>query len=332
MPVFKPDMETPSLKSLLLCLALASWFFQPKLWAICATLIKGPLSIDVQQCKAVQPEQAFPRSDSKYNFIQDLPPANRAAFLDTYRGLLIRGTVARSGAVRSGLTNEKGALNGESILAYIEPQGIAAQLSCQAIQNRRIQATVDEVCCEGGGEAPCLLGSSYLLKQTQVSSEAASKNGPGGRARGPTQEALALMAKRDFRGSAALLEKARSQKKIDVQGLYLLGLSYRELDQCPKALPLLEVLYTRLESNAAAAEEEEFLRNGTLLYARCLSMLNQAGEAVLALQAFLIEPKKFKKEIQQSLQHQDFGWIRTDKQYIRYQESAKRALANKNIP
>lgn len=332
MPLSKPDMETPSLKSPSSYLALLSWFLQPKAWAICATLIRGPLIIDVQQCKAVQPEQSFPRSDSKYNFIQDLPPANRAAFLDTYRGLLIRGKVARSSAVRTGLTNEKGALNGERIMAYIQPHSGAGSLSCDAINNRRIQTVLDEVCCEGGGEAPCLLGSSYLLKQTQVSSEASGRNPNGSRSSSLAQQALALMGKRDIRGAITLLEKARAQKTIDVQSLYLLGLAYREADQCPKALPLLEGLYKRLESNNSPAEEEEYLRGGTLLYARCLSMLNQPGEAVMALQAFLIEPKKYKKEILQSLQHEDFGWIRTDKQYIRYQESAKRALANKNIP
>ncbi len=317
------------MKSIFLYLAFLTCFYQPKLLAVCATLIKGPLAIDVQQCKAIQPEQTFTRTDSKYNFIQDLPPANRTAFLDTYRGLLIRGKVARSSAVRTGLTREKGALNGERILAYVQPS--SAPLNCQAILSRRIQATIDEVCCEGGGEAPCLLGSSYMLKQIQVVAEAAGNGGPGQKGGGVAQTAMTLMGKEDYKGAIVVLEKARSQKTIDLQGLYLLASAYRETDRCSTALPLLEIIYSKMESNKSASEDEEYVRNGTLLYARCHSMLNQPGEAVMALQAFLIEPKKFKKEINASLHHPDFGWIRTDKQYIRYVESAKRAL-EKDVP
>jgi hypothetical protein len=293
--------------------------------AACATLIKGPVAVDVLQCNTVNPEQAFPLTDSKYNFIRDLPPVNRAPFLDTYRGLLIRGTVARSFAVRSGLSDEQGALGGERILAYIPPK----LTTCQAIQSKRIQAYLDEVCCEGGGTAPCLLGSSYVLKKPQLVN-ASNAPTPQGSRQTPDQlaayrQAATLMSKRDYRNAIGILEKLRNKQNLDIQGNYLLGLAYRESDRCAAAVPFLEAVYSRFERNDFWSDEEIYVRRGTLLLARCYAMMNRGGEAVMILQAFLVEPKKYQKEIAESLSHPDFGYIRTDKNFIDYRNSATRA-------
>ena len=306
-------------------LVLGIWFCGPNVWAVCATLIKGPVAIDVQQCNSVHPESAFPLTNSKYNFIRDLPPANRQQFLETYRGLLIKGQVARSMAVRSGLSPEKGALGGEKIVAFIEPH----TLNCDAIQSKRIQANINEICCEGGGEAPCLLGTGYLLQRPQLLKEAAARGGgrQGPEVQAAYQQSLAAIGRRDFLSSIQTLTKLKQQKPLGTQGEYLLALSYRENDQCPQALPYLEAIYKRLETSSYWSDEEAIVRRGTLLLARCLSLLSRPGEAVIILQSFLVEPKKFKKEINESLSHQDFGGIRTDKQFIIYRERALKALA-----
>ncbi len=301
------------------------WFCAPNLWAVCATLIKGPVSIDVKQCNSVHPESAFPLTNSKYNFIRDLPPANRQQFLDTYRGLLIKGQIARSMAVRSGLSPEKGALGGETITAFIEPR----TLNCDAIQSKRIQANLNEICCEGGGEAPCLLGTGYLLQKPQVSKDAGVHAGgrQGPEVQAAFQKSLAAIGRRDFLSSIQILTKLKQQKPLGAQGEYLLALSYRENDQCPQAMPYLEALYKRLETNSFWNDEESVVRRGTLLLARCLALLSRPGESVIILQAFLVEPKKFKREIAESLSHQDFGGIRTDKQFIIYKEKALKSLS-----
>jgi hypothetical protein len=295
--------------------------------AACATLIKGPIAIDVLQCNTVNPEQAFPVTESKYSFIRDLPPANRAAFLDAHRGLLIRAKVARSFAVRSGLSDEPGALGGEKILAYIPPQLV----SCPEVQFKRMQAIVDEVCCEGGGTVPCLLGTSYVLKKPRLLSGKGASMLHGAR-HTPEQlavyrQAATLMNQGDHKAAISLLEKLRNQQTLDIQGNYLLGLAYRDSDRCPAAVPFLEAVYNRFEKSDFWSDEEIYVRRGTLLLARCYAMLNRSGEAVMILQAFLVEPEKYQKEISESLSHADFGSIRTDKNFIDYRKAATRALS-----
>ncbi len=306
------------------CLCLA--FVSQTVRATCASLVRGQITVDIQSCSNVPPEQAFGSHEPKYNFIRDLPPAQRKAFLDSYRGLSVRAKVAYSLAVRSGLSPEQGALSGETITAYIPPQ----ILSCTQVHGKRIQAIADEVCCEGGGEAPCLLGSSVVLKKAKVIGSAHSKAGNNdarNAARPDYRQALKLLGQRDYKGATALLEKLRAAKQLDVQGSYLLAAAYRDMDKCPAAVPLLEGIYQRFERSDFWSDDETYIRRGTLLYARCLAMMERSGESVMILQSFLVEPKKFSKEINESFNHPDFGYIRTSKAFLDYRDTATRALA-----
>jgi hypothetical protein len=277
---------------------------------------------------AVNPEQTFPLTDPRYAFIRDLPPGNRAQFLDTYRGLIVKGKVVKSLAVRSGLSPEQGALGGESVSLYITPK----VTDCAALQSKRIQGQLDQICCEGGGMAPCLLGTGYVLGKPQILGSASVGGKHTIRAQGQAkqgyQQAAAALAKRDFQAAAKILEDLRERRMIDTQGEFLLGMSYRELDMCPKAIPVLESIFSKFEKSSFWADDELYIRKGTMLLARCLSMLGQAGEAVLVLKSFIVEPKKFQKEISESLSHPDFGGIRTDKAYISYQSQARKVLIN----
>ncbi|WP_141736010.1 hypothetical protein [Oligoflexus tunisiensis] len=294
--------------------------------AVCASLVRGQVMLDIQSCSNIQPEKAFASPEPKYNFIRDLPPPQRKAFLDSYRGLSVKAKVARSFAVRSGLSPEQGALSGETIRAFIPPQA----LTCGAISGKRIQAVMDETCCEGGGEVPCLLGTSYVLKKAAVLGGANTKAGRSDAqlARDPDYiQAQKFLSQRDYKKGTALLEKLNLSEKLDVQGKYLLAAAYRDMDKCPRAIPLLEALYQKFERNDFWTDDEPYIRRANLLYARCLSMQVKAGEAVMILQGFLVEPKKFRKEILESFSHPDFGYIKTSKPYIEYREAASRALS-----
>jgi hypothetical protein len=293
--------------------------------AVCASLVRGQMMLDIQSCSNVQPEKAFATPEPKYNFIRDLPPPQRKAFLDSYRGLAIKAKVARSFAVRSGLSPEQGALSGETILAFIPPQS----LSCGAVYGKRIQAVMDETCCEGGGEVPCLLGTSYVLKKAAVVGGANTKAGHGGAnlSKDPDYiQAQKLLSQKDYKKGTVLLEKLQLSAKLDVQGKYLLAAAYRDMDKCPRAVPILEELYQKFERSDYWTDDEPYIRRANLLYARCLSMQVKSGEAVMILQGFLVEPKKYRKEIQESLSHPDFGYIKTSKAYIEYRDAASRAL------
>jgi hypothetical protein len=189
---------------------------------------------------------------------------------------------------------------------------------------------MDEVCCEGGGDAPCLLGSSYVLKKSTVLGTANTKAGHSDShvaSSAEYKQAQKLLMEHDYKKATEILEKLNKSQQLDVQGTYLLAAAYRDMDKCPLALPLLESLYKKFENNDFWTDDEPYIRRGNFLYARCLSMMERAGEAVMILQGFLVEPKKFRKEITESFSHPDFGYIKTSKAYIEYKDAATKALA-----
>jgi hypothetical protein len=72
----------------------------------CFALIKGPIAFDVEFCKAFDPGM-FDTSKPKYKFIEDLDPQGRKELLDSYRGLVVKGTVVMSRAIKSGVSTTK---------------------------------------------------------------------------------------------------------------------------------------------------------------------------------------------------------------------------------
>jgi hypothetical protein len=297
-------------------------------WALCTTLIKGPVAINVKQCSATTPETTFSGGDAQYSFIKDLPPANRKQVLDSYRGSLIEGTVTNSQAIRTGISEDKGALLNESIKALI-PQGAS---NCEAVLGKTIEVQLTQSCCDGGGATPCLLDTDYILTQVKITDLKASVKANSAK-RSPEAQALYGKAKqaisvRDFKSAAGFYEQARSKGELDVNGQFSLAALYRELDKCPKAIPILEGLQKLFEKKEYWTDTENAVVKGSFLYARCLAMMGKASESVLVLQGFLVEKNRFRKEIKDSLFHRDFGGIRTSKSYLRYKVSAEKAIVS----
>ncbi|RZA12920.1 MAG: hypothetical protein EOP10_30600, partial [Proteobacteria bacterium] len=232
-------MMTHSLASALAVL-LASFSLTSQAFAVCTTLVKGAVAIEVKQCGVVTPEATF-KGDAKYNFIRDLPPANRSQFLSTYRGSLISGTVTQSQAIRQGISDEKGALMNEKISAFVP----ASQSSCQAILGKLIEVELKQSCCDGGGTSPCLLNTGYYLTQVKVSD---AKGGGAVAKRSPEAQATytkvkQALATKNFKLAAGLLEGLRGKGQLDVQGQFQLGVVYRDLDKCSQAVTILEPLH-----------------------------------------------------------------------------------------
>ncbi len=296
-------------------------------WAVCMTLIKGPVAIAVKQCVVTSPEQTFASRDIKYNFIRDLPPANRKQFADSYRGLLVSGKVLQSQAIRQGMSEDKGALVGEDIVGFVRAGGS----TCEVMSGKMIEVQVNQVCCDGGGAAPCLFDTSYVLNQVKISDTRASGQANAAK-RSPEAQALYAKANkalsvRDWKGAAAAFELIRNRAELDVNAQYQLAVIYRELDKCPLAMPLLEGLQKIFESKTYWTDNEKAVRNGSFLYARCLSMTGKIAESVLILQGFLVEKSRYRKELKESLVQKDFGYLRTSKPYLKYKASVEKALA-----
>ncbi|MBC7661517.1 MAG: hypothetical protein H7249_17610 [Chitinophagaceae bacterium] len=300
--------------------------FSQAVQAACTTLIKGPVAILVKECKAIVPETTFASRDSKYNFIRDLPPANRKQFMETYRGVLVTGPVTQSQAIRQGMSVEKGALLGESISALIP----AVAGNCETTSGHTIEVDLTQACCDGGGEAPCLLDTGYVLRNVKLSDPKATGKDAAGK-RSPEIQALYAKAKQaisvhDLRGAAVSFEQIRSKGELDVASKFKLGIIYRELDKCALALPVLEELQHKFETKDYWTDTEGPVRKGTFLYARCLSVTGKTNEAVLVLQGFLVEKSRYRKEILESLSHKDFGYMHTSKSFINYKKNAEKLL------
>lgn len=295
--------------------------------AVCASLVKGYVAYNVEKCIHLSPEKTFQPRTGRLAFIEGLSPEGKKEFYSEYRGLVVEGLVVRSLATRSGLAPEKGALNGDNVRAFIPP----GESNCKDIMGKRIKVMIDEACCEGGGNAPCLLNTSYQLKDIQV---LGTKTGGGGNIRRlkvmshkKFKKANKLLRKKKFAEAVVLYEELREQDVLDARGYYFLGYSYRMEDECGKAISVLNPIYKKSLSRDYWVNEEKIIRKGTLLYARCLSRVGRTGEATLVLNSLLTNPKRFHKEIEASLNHGDFGRLKTTKDYQKYVVNAREVMA-----
>ncbi len=301
--------------------ALSFGSFSTRAFATCMTLISGPVVYDVQGCKAIEPEKIFDLSKDKYAWIGGLDSAGRKAFYDTYRGLYLKGRVAKSQANTRGLASEEGALAGETVFMYLPPGG----LQCNAILGKRLSANLHQVCCEGGGDAPCLLDTSYVLQQSQV---LAAGTGDQSKAKARASKdyiaATTAFNQHKYKVAAKGFEKAKANGELDIPGYYHLGLAYRLMDQCVDALPPLRHVSEMEQKKQIWAEDEQIARKSTMLLARCLARMNDPQNAVAILNSYLIEPAKYRNEINESLKDSDFGWIHTSREYRDYMKVARK--------
>ncbi len=300
--------------------------------ADCLGLIKGPISVDVESCGMIKPE-AFDLSKPNFKFIKDLDPAGRGIVYSQYRGLAIKGVIVRSQAVREGFNPMKGALQGENQLLFIPP----GTEQCSSLINKRITGMLQEKCCDGNGDAPCLLGTGLAVTKIQVTGNALlSGDGkaitPGKTAdkHGATyKEAEKLYGQKKFKEAVAGYKKAESENDIDIKGLFRMGNALRELEDCPAAIVPLKKIYDLTQKAKVWADQELDSRRGIFLLARCHAKMGEASSAVFYLNGFLLEPKKYRAELTQSLKHKDFGWIHTSKEYVDYRNEAQQKLGKK---
>jgi len=292
--------------------------------AECLTLIKGPVVYDVSGCKLIAPERDFDFSKARYKWVADLDAGSRKKFLDTYRGLYLKGTVVKSDAKQTGVGVEDGALEGDTVYFFMPP----SQNACANVVGKRLSGNVSEVCCDGGGNAPCLLGSPYLFLGVKAIGDVGSGAGDDVRTKAKTSAAVKAgnqaFAKRTWKEAAIQFEKALARGEMDVESLYRLGFSYRELDNCPRAIRPLKEIYEKQIKGKIWADEEPTARKATFLLARCYSKMNDPAMATLILNGYLLEAKKFRQEIRDAQKHKDFGWIHTSKEYRDWKAAAQK--------
>ncbi len=307
---------------------ITMFFYVPIASGDCLSLKKGAMVFDATGCKKLVPEEIFDGSKDKYSWINDLDPAGRRALLNSYRGLLVKGLVVTSRIKDVGLSSEKGVLQGDTIYVYMPPSAN----SCQKIRGARLAGQLDEVCCDGGGDIPCLLNTTYLLKSVKPLGKAGTDAGDKSRVRAKKskayQSAYKEYRKRRWKKAAQLYEKAGKEGALDVRGSYRLAYAYRELDVCRRAIKPLERIQNLEKRNKIWGDEESTARKAKFLLARCYAKMNEPSKSYLILTAYLLEPSKYETELRQALKHKDFGWIHTSKQYRDFKKEANKKLRN----
>lgn len=294
--------------------------------ASCLSLKKGPVVYDVQGCGEVKPEQTFDLSREKFKWIGDMDTAGQKKLLDSYRGLLLKGIVVKSEARDSGLTGDSGVLEGDTVRMYMLPSGN----SCKNVAGKRLQGVLKERCCDGGGDVPCLLNTSFVLTGVQSLGKANSADGDARRERAmkskPYKAGIKAYKQRQWKKARSGFESARSNGSIDLRGEYLLAATYRELEKCRKSIPILETIYKRHVNKQIWGDEIPWARKAVFLLARCYAKINDPSRSAVILEAYLLEPKKYRRELRMSLGHKDFGWIHTSKEYRVYKAAAQKKL------
>ncbi len=295
----------------------------------CVALVKGPVAFDVEVCKTFDPSM-FDTSKPKYQFIADLDAAGRQQLLNSYRGLVVKGSVALSRARKEGVSSATGAMQGESAIFFVPP-GIT---SCEMILKKRVASTISEKCCNGTGDAPCLLGTGLVMTDVKVLANANSASSLNQKTTTGKQlgkdyiEAEKKYREKKYKDAVKLYQKAFEANDIDIRGLFHMGNAYRELEKCDLAEAPLKKIWDLKQANKVWAEEELDARRGIFLLARCASKNGDPSGAVFYLNAFLLDPKKYRSELQLSLKHKDFGWIHTSKEYQQYKVNAERKLGS----
>ena len=128
--------------------------------ASCLSTVSGPVALKVSSC-AIVDSKTFDLKKPQFKFIEDLDLAGRVEFLKTYRGLLVTGSVLFSQADRRGELPEKGVLKGQKIQVFVR-EGVG---TCEKnFAAGLVGVVLDEVCCNGTGNSPCLLETGFVAK------------------------------------------------------------------------------------------------------------------------------------------------------------------------
>jgi len=310
---------------LMVALAIFSWLEVPA-FAQCSALVNGAMVVDIDGCKQIQPETQFNFKRPDLKFVNDLDPAARAKFLDTYRGAVARAKVVQSRARRVGLSEEKNALAGETVYVFFPPGGPG----CAESNGKRLGGELVEICCAGSGNAPCLTGTSYVFNTSTVVGNAGSGAGDAQRTKASQSKAVIegdkFMRAKKYRDALKAYRSAYAAGELDTKGKYNLGYAYRQVDECHHAIKPLKEIYEQHLKGKVWGDEEALVRKSNFLLARCYAKANDPQGAVLILNGYLLEPSKFKQEMRDSLKHKDFGWIHTSKEYKDYREEAQKRL------
>ena len=177
---------------------------------------------------------------------------------------------------------------------------------------------------ETAGADPVVSGTKNSTSLVPIDSKSAPQ-------KSTLDQAYAAAKSHDWKNAVKKFEAAKAEKALDYRGLLALGFSYRQLEECSKAVVPLKELQQKANRQKLNKKETKVVRSGLFLLARCYGMNSDVGRALFILNGYLLDPKKYASELRQSLHLIDFGGIRTQSDFVDYEKAARKSMAKIGI-
>ncbi len=294
----------------------------------CVGRASGAVTVDVLDCSVYKIGQENTREDVSLDFIAGMDPKERSSFVASYSGQILRVFVAKSMAKRSGaLNNNKNVLNGDTIWVYYPSK----QPGCSSFIGQRVAGVLQEHCCLGNAEPPCLTKTDYVLTQTKILGPTPANKKTVTKTKKSKEyiQAMTYMRARQYEKARPILVKLYNDNKLDVEGIYNLAIVYSETERHSSAIKVLEKIVEKKDNDTLWGEYKELGKEAEFLLARCYARNQEAGRATIILGGYLQDKVLYRKYIERSLSHPDFGWIKTSKDYQNYRKKAVEVLQRK---
>jgi hypothetical protein len=279
---------------------------------------------DVRNSAKMVGRDFFVANKKSQEWYWNISPKMQSDIAASYTGCMLEAFIVNSSARKKGLNTAQPEYSGQVIRMFTQESAG----KCEQFLGKRFEANLQEICCDGREESPCLYKTSLRASGTR-------NLGPAGGNRGnrETEQAirskdyqagLNFMKNGDYRQAARSLELAKKAGNFDLSGTYFLALAYRNLERCEKVIKLLTPMQVKWERSEFWATEEVMIRKSVFLLARCYSMSNDPSRSSVILNSYLSDPKKYKEEIYGARSHEDFGWIRTTKEFREFYEASNK--------
>lgn len=320
--------------------------------ANCDSSMTAELVLNVTQCSMIDPEKLFDAADEKYAWMYELAAREREQVLNSYRGLVLAGPVLKGDVTSSQGTAKS--LMGKQLRTFV----LGEKQKCADYEGRKISAKLEQQCCDGAGVSPCLLKTSYSLKDVKIEQEFLTltmkqvlqryqNTSP------ENKKAISLFQQKDFVALVNILgprvvenwqqnlsgNRAKDKswlqplknfkilEKSNEVDLYLFAYAFRELGEYKHSIVILERMRELWNQDRLLGAYELLGKEGLLLLAKNFARDKQDWPAVELLELFRLQPERFAKQLERALKDADFGWIKATKAFQEFE--AKLAPASK---
>lgn len=294
----------------------------------CVSLIRGPLILKVNSCQILDIRENLANNSEYRTKLSRLDAAEKRRLVGFYRGAYLKGTVVQSNAKITGDFRSSANLSGKPVSIFVPP---GRRPNCSAYQDRIIQSYVEEACCDGMINPPCLLKSHLMFNKpikvfALAKGQVRSKRSIGLKMASEVKQGNWFLKRKKYASAIGRYRAAQKKGVLGVRGHYYLGFALQKIDRCEQAIEALSYVRQKALKGNTWQNEQLAIQDSLILLARCYARQLRADEAIEVCDSFLHNPRKYSKQIIASLNHRDFGWIRNNPLYKDYRKRAQKTV------